>query len=116
MALAEMTLSDSPATRAVDGDNTLLDVLAAESDDPGALFDAAAWQQRLAALLPQLSPIEASILRLRFGFDDGEELTLREVGERYDLSRERIRQLQEQALGKLRRALAVQLSPGESAA
>jgi len=53
----------------------------------------------------QLRPIEADILRKRFGLDDDSELTLKEIGEQYSLSRERIRQLQEQALGKIRREL-----------
>jgi RNA polymerase primary sigma factor len=44
-------------------------------------------------------------LRQRFGLDDDREQTLKEIGETYNLSRERIRQLQEQALGKMRRAL-----------
>ena len=52
-----------------------------------------------------LKPIEADILRQRFGLDTDKELTLKEIGEKYNLSRERIRQLQEQALGKMRRAL-----------
>jgi RNA polymerase primary sigma factor len=55
--------------------------------------------------LAHLRPIEADILRQRFGFDNDEELTLKEIGEKYNLSRERIRQLQEQALDKMRRAL-----------
>jgi len=46
--------------------------------------------------------MEADILRKRMGMGDEQELTLKEIGERYSLSRERIRQLQEQALGKLR--------------
>ena len=53
-----------------------------------------------------LSPMEADILRLRFGIDSDQELTLKEIGEKYALSRERIRQLQEQALSRMRRALA----------
>src|SRR5690606_8941663 len=52
-----------------------------------------------------LRPIEADILRHRFGLDDDQEYTLKEIGVRYNLSRERIRQLQEQALDKMRRAL-----------
>jgi DNA-directed RNA polymerase sigma subunit (sigma70/sigma32) len=44
--------------------------------------------------------MEADILRKRMGLDDEQELTLKEIGERYSLSRERIRQLQEQALGQ----------------
>ena len=56
-------------------------------------------------LLEDLRPIEADILRHRFGLDDDQEYTLKEIGVRYNLSRERIRQLQEQALDKMRRAL-----------
>ena len=57
-------------------------------------------------LLGELRPIEADILRQRFGLGTEQELTLKEIGDKYNLSRERIRQLQEQALGKMRRALA----------
>ena len=57
-------------------------------------------------LLHELRPIEADILRQRFGLGTEQELTLKEIGDKYNLSRERIRQLQEQALAKMRRALA----------
>jgi RNA polymerase primary sigma factor len=57
-------------------------------------------------LLRELRPIEADILRQRFGLGTEQELTLKEIGDKYSLSRERIRQLQEQALAKMRRALA----------
>jgi RNA polymerase primary sigma factor len=61
--------------------------------------------EEMMSQLGLLRPIEAEILRQRFGFDSDEELTLKEIGEKYNLSRERIRQLQEQALAKMRRAL-----------
>ena len=64
-----------------------------------------AWTDEVHRLLHTLSPMEARILRWRFGLDDEEELTLKEIGDKYNLSRERIRQLQEQALGKIRRQL-----------
>ena len=57
-------------------------------------------------MLMNLRPIEADILRQRFGLGTEQELTLKEIGDKYNLSRERIRQLQEQALAKMRRALA----------
>jgi RNA polymerase primary sigma factor len=57
-------------------------------------------------LLCELRPIEADILRQRFGLGTEQELTLKQIGDKYNLSRERIRQLQEQALTKMRRALA----------
>ena len=62
-----------------------------------------AWSSEVRRLLDTLSPIEARIIRWRFGLDDEEELTLKEIGDKYNLSRERIRQLQEQALAKIRR-------------
>src|SRR5206468_3895803 len=64
-----------------------------------------AMQNEVREQLSQLKPIEADILRQRFGLDTDKELTLKEIGEKYNLSRERIRQLQEQALLKMRRAL-----------
>jgi RNA polymerase primary sigma factor len=89
-----------------DGDASLGDLI----EDPGAVqpLDAAVEAElRVATVraLDRLTPREADILRQRFGLDDDKELTLKEIGEKYNLSRERIRQLQEQALLKMRRAL-----------
>jgi RNA polymerase primary sigma factor len=64
-----------------------------------------AWSDEVKRLLDTLSPMEARILRWRFGLDDEEELTLKEIGDKYNLSRERIRQLQEQALAKIRKQI-----------
>ena len=61
------------------------------------------WSAEVRRLLSTLTPIESRIIRWRFGLDDEEELTLKEIGDKYNLSRERIRQLQEQALGKIRK-------------
>jgi RNA polymerase primary sigma factor len=61
------------------------------------------WNAEVRRLLGTLTPIESRIIRWRFGLDDEEELTLKEIGDKYNLSRERIRQLQEQALGKIRK-------------
>jgi RNA polymerase primary sigma factor len=59
--------------------------------------------EELGDILDQLTPREARILRLRYGLQDGESRTLKEVGEMFGLSRERIRQLEKEALRKLRR-------------
>jgi RNA polymerase primary sigma factor len=53
-------------------------------------------------LLRLLSPREQEIIRMRFGFDNGEERTLAEIGESFSLTRERIRQIESEALVKLR--------------
>ncbi|HEY4017027.1 MAG TPA: sigma-70 family RNA polymerase sigma factor [Polyangiaceae bacterium] len=76
--------------------------------DDGALspYDSLAsqkWNAEVRRLLTTLTPIESRIIRWRFGLDDEDELTLKEIGDKYNLSRERIRQLQEQALGKIRK-------------
>ena len=63
------------------------------------------WTDEVQRLLKTLTPMEARILRWRFGLDDEDELTLKEIGDKYNLSRERSRQLQEQALGKIRRQI-----------
>ncbi len=63
------------------------------------------WCEEVRRLLDTLTPMEARILRWRFGLDDEDELTLKEIGDKYNLSRERIRQLQEQALAKIRRQI-----------
>ena len=53
-----------------------------------------------------LKPIESDVLRRRFGLVDGRTCSLKDIGRDYSLSRERIRQIQEQALGKIRKALS----------
>jgi RNA polymerase sigma factor (sigma-70 family) len=87
-----------------EGDRTLSEVL---TDENAIGLDdrVIARERELAArqLLAQLSPREQHILRRRFGMDGGDEgITLREIGEGLDLSRERIRQLEALALDKLR--------------
>jgi len=58
----------------------------------------------LQGALADLSDIERDVIARRFGLDGSDPMTLREVGQLHELSRERIRQLQERALGQLRRA------------
>ncbi|MBN1302942.1 MAG: sigma-70 family RNA polymerase sigma factor [Anaerolineales bacterium] len=59
-------------------------------------------KEKLEEVLASLSPREARILRLRFGLDDGTSYTLEEVGQKFGLTRERIRQIEGRALRRLR--------------
>jgi RNA polymerase primary sigma factor len=59
-------------------------------------------QEKLEDVLATLTPREARILRLRFGLQNGRSYTLEEVGKKFGLTRERIRQIEGQALRKLR--------------
>jgi RNA polymerase primary sigma factor len=66
-----------------------------------------AWTEEMDQVLGVLTPMEQKIIRWRYGLDGQDEMTLKEIGDHYNLSRERIRQLQEQALRKIRRHLAL---------
>ncbi len=59
-------------------------------------------RERVDEVLSTLSPREARILRLRFGLDDNHPYTLEEVGDKFGLTRERIRQIEGKALRRLR--------------
>ena len=95
-----------------DGSSRLLDVVEDENAlSPLDLAAAADLADRTRELLATLSPIEQKVLRMRYGIDEKQEHTLREVGLHLSVSRERIRQIQDRALRKLRepsRALRLQ--------
>ncbi len=59
-------------------------------------------REQLQAVLMSLSPREAEVIRLRYGLYNGRALTLEEVGQRFNITRERIRQIEAKALRKLR--------------
>ena len=59
-------------------------------------------KEKLEEILSTLTPREARVLRLRFGLDDGRTYTLEEVGQKFGLTRERIRQIEGRALRQLR--------------
>jgi RNA polymerase primary sigma factor len=59
-------------------------------------------QEELERVLKSLPPREEQILRLRYGLDDGYAYSLQEIGSRFNLSRERVRQLEKRALKRLR--------------
>jgi RNA polymerase primary sigma factor len=61
--------------------------------------------QDINALIAELEPRESDILRLRFGLDGEPPKTLEEVGEYFKVTRERVRQLQNSALSKMRKAM-----------
>ncbi len=74
-------------------------------DDAPAPVDAASHillKEQLADVLDTLTPREEKVLRLRFGLEDGRSRTLEEVGKEFNVTRERIRQIEAKALRKLR--------------
>ncbi len=89
-----------------DDGRKFVDFLEAENTpSPHDQLAADRWSDEVRRLLSTLTPIESNIIRWRFGLDHEDELTLKEIGDKYNLSRERIRQLQEQAIGKIRKQM-----------
>ena len=76
-----------------------------QDDDSPAPQDAAAYtllREQLEEVMKTLTPREAKVLKLRFGLEDGKSRTLEEVGKEFQVTRERIRQIEAKALRKLR--------------
>jgi RNA polymerase sigma factor (sigma-70 family) len=86
-----------------DGDTSLGDLVSdQDSPSPEEIVLGALERQRIEGLLGHLDDRSAGIMRARYGLEDGREHSLTEVASRFSLSRERIRQLEIQALGRLR--------------
>lgn len=90
-----------------DDDRTMIDTMADPTSDisPIDTMTIKTIGSQLSQMVDLLSPIESEVIRSRFGLADDEEQTFREIGDRHHLSRERIRQIQNAALSKLRKAL-----------
>jgi RNA polymerase primary sigma factor len=86
-----------------DGEGTLEEVMAHDSaPGPSEEVFAALLHDSLCETLTTLSPREQLVLRYRFGLEDTETMTLERIGETLGVTRERVRQIEKRALGKLR--------------
>ena len=73
-----------------------------ESDRPEATTAEELMRQDLGRMLSQLTPRERDIMHLRYGLEDGRQRTLEEVGKLFNITRERVRQIEHKAFRKLR--------------
>jgi RNA polymerase nonessential primary-like sigma factor len=87
-------------------DTELQDLLEDENASPEIYATQESLRQDLEGMLAELTPQQREVLVLRFGLVDGNELSLAKVGQRMNISRERVRQLERQALDHLRRRKA----------
>ncbi|AHF90152.1 RpoD family RNA polymerase sigma factor [Opitutaceae bacterium TAV5] len=91
-----------------DGDSSTFGELVGD-ENAVSPFDSLKERSRnadLKAMVDSLDPREAEIIRYRFGLDGRDELTLEEVGQKFKVTRERVRQLQNLALSKMRKAIS----------
>ena len=73
-----------------------------DASEPSEAASYSLLKEQLMAVLATLTPREEKVLRLRFGLEDGRTRTLEEVGKEFNVTRERIRQIEAKALRKLR--------------
>jgi len=86
-------------------DSNLYDVLrSGESPNPDKQLLNASLSIEIERALETLTPREADVVRLYFGLENKQSLTLEEIGERFDLTRERVRQIKEKAIRRLKHA------------
>jgi len=83
-------------------DSRLGDFIEADIENPEQDVSKTLLREDLEGVLATLSPRERDVLRLRYGIDDGRMKTLEEIGQIFDVTRERIRQIEAKALRKLR--------------
>jgi RNA polymerase nonessential primary-like sigma factor len=84
-------------------DTELSELLEDEGVSPDRYITQELLRQDLNSLLAELTPQQREVVSLRFGLEDGKELSLAKIGQRLNISRERVRQLEHQALAQLRR-------------
>lgn len=84
-------------------DTELSELLEDEGVSPDIYITQELMRQDLHKLLGELTPQQQQVVMLRFGLEDGKELSLAKIGQRMNISRERVRQLEQQALAHLRK-------------
>ncbi|MCL4365820.1 sigma-70 family RNA polymerase sigma factor [Patescibacteria group bacterium] len=87
-----------------DGDTTIGNLIEDQANiPPDKLAERQLMKERVRDVLANLTSRERRVIMLRYGLDDGRQKTLEEVGREFRVTRERIRQIERKALGKLRR-------------
>ncbi len=84
-------------------DTELSELLEDDGVSPDRYITQEFLRQDLNNLMAELTPQQRAVLTLRFGLEDGKELSLAKIGQKLNISRERVRQLEHQALAQLRR-------------
>ncbi|NIM03316.1 sigma-70 family RNA polymerase sigma factor, partial [bacterium] len=74
-----------------------------DTESPDHAVDLIKSHEELGQILKKLSPQELKVIKLRYGMVDGKGYNLREVGEKMNLSRERIRQIEKRAIERLKK-------------
>jgi RNA polymerase primary sigma factor len=96
---------DAPLSAGEDSDGSLLDVYQSEENsEPDQKLMIQSLSEDLQHTLDGLAPREREVIICYFGLDGNKPLTLEEIGEKFDLTRERVRQIKDRAISRLRRS------------
>ena len=101
---ADIISFDSPLKRSEDGDSTFGDFIEDESKGPEEQVIDGSLKRNVRSLLSVLSDKERKIIEMRYGFNGNKPMSLKEIGDSYNLTKERIRQIEKRALEKLKEA------------
>ncbi|MAY81106.1 MAG: RNA polymerase subunit sigma [Deltaproteobacteria bacterium] len=97
----EPTSLDAPVNH--ESDSTVQDFITDEhADGPGDSLDEASLRNEIEDILASLTPREEKVVRMRYGIGEPTQYSLEEIGQRFNLTRERIRQIELKAIRKLR--------------
>ncbi len=101
-AAPSMVYLDASSPNSDDERNTLLDLISDRRPSTDSLIEKVTMNEKIEEALSSLSDREEEILKMRFGIGYNSSYTLDEIGNRYGLTRERIRQIEKRALRKLK--------------
>jgi RNA polymerase primary sigma factor len=101
-AAPNMVYLDASSSNSDDERNTLLDLISDRRPSTDSLIEKVTMNEKIEEALSSLSDREEEILKMRFGIGYNSSYTLDEIGNRYGLTRERIRQIEKRALRKLK--------------
>lgn len=101
-AAPSMVYLDASSPNSDDEKNTLLDLISDGRPSTDSLIERVTMNEKIEEALSSLSDREEEILKMRFGIGHNSSYTLDEIGNRYGLTRERIRQIEKRALRKLK--------------
>ncbi|MBE0640152.1 MAG: RNA polymerase sigma factor RpoD/SigA [Bacteroidales bacterium] len=109
MRFAEKHISvDAPLV--YDEESTMLDLInSTDQPSPEQRLILESLRKEIESVIQQLTPREADVIRCYFGFQQSYPMTMQEIGERFDLSRERVRQIKETAIKKLKENVKCQI-------
>ncbi len=94
---------DAPLKEGDESSSTMYDVLRlGDSPSPDDMLMKESLRKEIERSLRTLTPREADVIRLYFGLNGEHPMTLEEIGERFDLTRERVRQIKEKAIRRLK--------------